>query len=51
MLNAVFGETSGSDIPLDHGPEALKHSITLNSKAGHENLKNYIRVITDLGNM
>ena len=27
--NAVFGETSGSDIPLEHGLQARKHFMKL----------------------
>ena len=37
MPNVVFGETSGSDIPQDHGLQAWKY----NFKAGHENLKSF----------
>ena len=39
--NIVFGETSGSDIPLEHGLQARKHFIKHNSEADHESLKNY----------
>ena len=40
--HTVYGETSGSDISVDHGLQAQRHLITYNSEAGHENLKNYI---------
>ena len=41
MPNAVFGETSGSDISFEHGLQAWKHFMKHNSEAGHESLKNY----------
>ena len=42
VYTVVFGETSESDIPLEHGLQARKHFIEHNSEAGHETLKNYI---------
>ena len=42
MPNEVFGETSGSDIPFEHGLQARKHVMKHNSEAGHESLKNFI---------
>ena len=48
MPNTVFGETSGSDIPFEHGLQAPKHFMKHNSEAGHESLMNYTNFLSKL---